>query len=193
MRFRALAASMLCASVLWPLRVLACLNSMDASTRDFTQSFWVDLGLWTMGAVFLNRVVLLDGQRPTAKHPPRPSRFQRAFFLLVSAAFVLLLAVILAGAPLLNFDAEDFARCAVSLPMLLVLVACPVVVFSLQSAFFHGPGVRLFRHRQGGALVSLLLSSFLLVTAVGVTRELFILPKLCNTPEYGDIIRNNAY
>ncbi|NVJ19643.1 hypothetical protein HUW62_00110 [Myxococcus sp. AM011] len=192
MRFRALAVSMLCASVLWPLRVLACINSMDASTRDFTQSFWVDLGLWSVGAVFLNRVVLFDAQRPTAKHPPGPSRFRRAFFLLVSAAFVLLLAVILAGAPLLNFDAEDFARCAVSLPMLLVLVASPVVLFSLQSAFFHGPGVRLFRHRQRGALASLLLSSLLLVIGVGVTREVFILPNLCHTPPH-PVFPNNTY
>lgn len=189
MRFRALAVSMLCASVLWPLRVLACINSMDSMTKDFTESFWVDLGLWTVGAVFLNRVVLFDEQRPTAK----PSGFRRAFFLLVGAAFVMLLAAIMAGAPLLKFHAEDFARCLVSPPMLLVMVAIPVVLFSLQSAFFHGPGIRLFRRRQRVALVSLLLSSFLLVTGVGVTRELFILPNLCQAPQYGVLDNHHAY
>ncbi|WP_163780271.1 hypothetical protein [Myxococcus vastator] len=160
-------------------RMLACINAMDATIRDFSQSFWVDMGLWSFGAVFLNRVILTHDLRPSTEPQPRPSMFRRAFFLLVGAAFIVLLAAILAGGPFLNFEAQDFHLCRVSRPMLLALVASPVVLFVLQSAFFQGPGRRLFRDRKRGALVSLVLSSLLLATGMGIARDVFVLPNLC--------------
>ncbi|RKG80465.1 hypothetical protein [Corallococcus terminator] len=179
---RALAPLLLCVSVLAPLRAIACFNSMDASTREFTQSFWVDLILWTLGAVFLNRVVLFNGLGTTAEERASASGLRKAFLLLVSAALVLLLATVSAGGPLLNFSSMDFARCSVSRTMLLVLVASPAVLFSLQAVVFHGPGRRLFRDRGGVALASLVLTSVLLATGLGKVRETYILPHLCEAP-----------
>ncbi len=171
MHLRALAPIVLCGSTLWPLWAIACINSMDGDTRDFSQSFWMDLSIWLFGAVFLNYVFVFKGQNPA-----QPTWLRRAFFLLVGAAFTAILAVVLAGAPLLSLNAT---LCAAKPSVLLALVLSPAVLFALQSAFFHFPGKRLFHGRERGALLTLLVSSVLLVTGLGVARDELILPKLC--------------
>ncbi|WP_338868494.1 hypothetical protein [Myxococcus stipitatus] len=176
---RALASTLVCASVLWPLQVLACINAMDGTLRGFHESFGTDLGLWTVGAVFLNRVVLFNNDGPPSQQVHKVSWARRAFFLLVSAAFILVLAAVMAGGPILTISAEDIARCSVSLPFLLALVASPALLFSLQSAFFQGPGRRLFRKTRWGALVGVVVSSLFLVIGLGMARDTYILPKLC--------------
>ncbi|RYZ44045.1 MAG: hypothetical protein EOO71_00815 [Myxococcaceae bacterium] len=182
MSSRAIAPALLCASVLWPLRALACINSMDGSIPDFTSTFWVDLGLWTLGAVFLNRTVLVSvgGSTATTSAP------RKAFLLLASAAIILMLSTFYAGAPLLSFSAYDLSYCSVSPVMLSALVASPALFFGLQAAYFHGPGRRMFGGWRRLALVSLMLTSVLLVVGLAVARQLFILPNLCQNPSFFD-------
>ncbi|QSQ17522.1 hypothetical protein [Myxococcus landrumensis] len=182
MSARALASLVVAASVLWPLQVLACINSMDSSVRGIDDSIWADVSLWTVGAVFLNQVVLFNNHGPPAKLVHRTSWARRVFFLLVSVAFILVLSAVMAGGPLLNVSAEDLARCAISPAILAVMVASPAVLFGLQSAYFQGPGLRRFRGRTRTALVSVVASSLLLATGLGVARDLFVLPKICRTP-----------
>ncbi|WP_342380005.1 hypothetical protein NVS55_10620 [Myxococcus stipitatus] len=175
---------MVSASVLWPLQVLACINSMDSSVRGIDDSIWADVGLWTVGAVFLNQVVLFNNHGPPAKLVHRTSWPRRVFFLLVSVAFVLVLSAVMAGGPLLNVSAEDLARCAINPAILAVMVASPAVLFGLQSAYFHGPGLRRFRGRTQTAIISVVASSLFLATGLGVARDLFVLPKICRTPDF---------
>ncbi|MDY7232497.1 hypothetical protein [Hyalangium rubrum] len=176
---RALVPIVLCAAATWPLRALACINAMDTSAFAFTQTLWLDLLLWTAGAVFLNRVVLVNVRGSTAEGQPSPSGFRRFFFLLVGAALILLLAAVSAAGPLLSLSARDLARCTVNRSMVLVLLAAPTVLFLLQAVIFQGWGKRLFGEKRSVALLSLVSTSVLWVMAVGLARDEVVLPKLC--------------
>lgn len=180
---RALVPGLLCVSALWPLRAFACINSMDGA-RQFDQFFLVDLFLWSTGAVFLNRVVLVNVRGSAATGQPAPAAFRRTFFMLVGAALVLLLAVVSAGGPLFDFSAEDVARCSPSLPMLLVLMAIPAALFSLHGAFFHALDGRGAGGKGWRGVVSLVLSSVVLVAGFWIARDAYILPRLCRSSTF---------
>ena len=186
MRPRALVPSILAFTVLWPLYALACINSMDASQRDFGQFFFVDLALWSGGSVFLNRVVLLNVQGPAATGQPAPSVFRRGFFLFIGAALVLLVAMVSAGGPLLDFSAQDFATCSMNGTMLLAMVAAPALLFSLHGAFFHGMGRRPSRYARWQVVLALVLTSFVFVVGLWVLRDALILPKLCRAGTFSE-------
>ncbi|NOK15729.1 hypothetical protein [Corallococcus carmarthensis] len=183
MRPRALVPPLLCALVLWPLHAIACINAMDDSYRDFSQSYWVDLIFWTVGAVFLHRVVLRNVWGPAAMGQPEPSRARRGFFLFVGVALVLLLETVSVAGPLLHFSASAISKCTVRRPLLAALVASPVLLFLLQAAFFHGPGRRLFGDKARVTLVGLVVTSVLLVLGMGMARETYLLPNLCQYPK----------
>jgi hypothetical protein len=174
---RALAPTVLCASATWPLRALACINSMESSASVSSSPLWLDLLLWTAGAVFLNRVVLVKVWAPTAEGQPRPSWFRRSFFLLVGACLVLLLAVVSAGGPLLSLSAHG--RCSATRSLVLVLMVGPAVLFALQAVLFQGLGKRLFGDKGGVALANLVVTSVLLVMGVSLVRDKMVLPQLC--------------
>ena len=178
---RALVPTVLFASAAWPLRALACYNSMDSGAFVFTRTLWLDLLVWTVGALFLNRLVLVHVWGPTAQGQPRPSWFRRSFFLLVSAALVLLLAAVSAGGPLLSLSPYELSRCSVNRSMLLVLVAGPAVLFTLQALLFRGVGNWLFGDKRGLTFMSLVSTSVLLVMGVGMARDALVLPKLCES------------
>ncbi|NOJ93701.1 hypothetical protein HMI51_12255 [Corallococcus coralloides] len=180
---RALAPILFGAPVLWPLHALACINSMDYAPKDFSQSYWADLVFWSVGAVFMNRVVLRNVWGPAVKGQPAAAR--RSFFLIVGVALLLLLEAVSVGGPLLNFSASDFSTCVMSIPNLVVLVASPVVLFLMQAAFFHGPGKRRFGDTGTRPLVALVVTSVVLVLGLGVIRENIILPYLCDNPSLG--------
>jgi hypothetical protein len=182
MLFRALAPIVLCVAATWPLRALACVNSMDSSATSFTQPLWLDLLIWTVGAVFLNSVVLENLRDPIAKDQPRPSWFRRSFFLLTGLCLVLLLATALAGGPLLSLSADDLSRCSISRSMLLVLVATPAAFFVLQAMYFQSLGKGAPGRKRSTALVSLVLTSVLLATVMSLTRDVLVLPRLCVIP-----------
>ncbi len=180
MHLRALVPIVLCTLAIWPLRALACINSMDTSAIVFSQStIWLDLLLWTAGALFMNSVVLVNVRSPAAADQPRPSWFRRIFFLLVGACLVLLLAAVSAGGPLLTLSARDMSRCAMNGSALMVLMIGPAVLFALQAVIFQGLRQRVFGSRRGAALVGLVVTSVLLVLVVGVARNEIILPELC--------------
>lgn len=176
---RALVPIVLCATTLWPLWGLACINSMGPIARDVTVPLWLDLVPWTLGAVFLNRVVLVNVRGPAAMEQPQPSWFRRAFFLLVGAAIFLVLTTLAAGWPLANLTSEDLDRCTGSRPLILALVVSPVVLLILQAAFFQGTGKRLLSDKRRVALASLVVSSVLLVMGLRFVRDAFIIPQLC--------------
>ncbi|MBN8468530.1 hypothetical protein JYJ95_18605 [Corallococcus exiguus] len=182
---RALAPILFGASVLWPLHALACINSMDYAPKDFSQSYVADLFFWSMGAVLMNRVVLRNVWGPAVKGQPAPDAARRGFFLFVGVALILLLEAVSVGGPLLNFSASDFSACVMSIPTLVVLVASPVALFLMQAAFFHGPGKRRFGDTGTRPLVALVVTSVVLVLALGVVRENLILPFLCDNPSLG--------
>lgn len=170
--------------------VLGCMNSMDNGAFIFTQSFWLDLVLWTLGAVFLNRVVLPNVRQPTVQGEPEWAR--RSFFLLVGACLVLLLALASAGAPLLGLSPERLARCQLNLSLLAVMVVGPALLFSVQALLFQGMGRRLFGDRQGRALVALLISSVLLVVVLSQAREVVVLPELCGSARGSAFFSENS-
>ncbi|WP_375745331.1 hypothetical protein NR800_11405 [Corallococcus interemptor] len=182
---RALAPLLFGAPVLWPLRALACINSMDHAPKDFSQSYGMDLLFWSVGAVFMNRVVLRNVWGPAVKGQPGPAAARKAFFVVVGVALLLLLEAVSVGGPLLNFSARDFSACVMSLPNLVVLVASPVVLFLMQAAFFHGPGKRRFGDTGTRPLVALVLTSVVLVLGLGMAREHLVLPHLCDNPSWG--------
>jgi hypothetical protein len=190
---RALVPTVLCASATWPLRALACYNSMDSSAFVFNPPLGLDLLLWTAGAVFLNHVVLVNVWAPAAEGQPRPSWFRRSFFLLVGACLVLLLATISAGGPLLSLSAQDVAKCSLNHSMVVMLVAGPAGVFTLQAVLFQGWRKRLFGDKRGVALVSLVVTSVLLVLGVGLARDAMVLPRLCEPWSAVYVDRNNEY
>ncbi|RKH89946.1 hypothetical protein D7Y21_08325 [Corallococcus sp. AB045] len=187
---RALAPILFGAPVLWPLRALACINSMDDAPKDFSQSYWAGLFVWSVGAVFMNRVILRNVWGPTVKGQPEAAR--RGFFLLVGVALLLLLEAVSVGGPLLNFSASDFSACAMRTPNLVLLVASPVVLFLMQAAFFHGPGKRRFGDTGTRPLVALVLTSVVLVLGLGMAQEHIILPNLCDNRTLG-LVDNSGY
>jgi hypothetical protein len=178
---RALIPIALCAAAMWPLHALACMNSMDASAINFTQTLWVDLPIWAVGAVFLNRVVIGNVWSPAVEGQPKPSWFRRSFFLLVGASVILVLATASAAGPLLNLTSLDLGRCAMKRDMVLMLLISPTVLFVLQALLFRRIGKRLFGDDKVVAIVSLVVTSALLVLVVGVARDNLFLPNLCST------------
>ncbi|WP_224367323.1 hypothetical protein [Hyalangium versicolor] len=183
MRLRALSPILLCASAMWPLCALACFNSMDKSLFVFTRTLWLDLVVWTLGALFLNRVVLVNVRGSTVEGQPQPSWFRRAFFLLVGAALVLLLAALSAGGPLFSLASYEMARCSLDRSMLLVLLILPAALFTLQAVLFQKLGTRLFGGQRSVAIASLVFTSVLLVLVVGMSRDAMVLPYLCKFTE----------
>ncbi|AFE05901.1 hypothetical protein COCOR_04574 [Corallococcus coralloides DSM 2259] len=182
---RALAPILFGASVLWPLHALACINSMDYAPKDFSQSYWADLFFWSVGAVFMNRVILRNIWGPAVKGQPVPPQARRAFFVVVGVALLLLLEAVSVGGPLLNFSATDFSECRMSITNLVMLVASPLVLFLLQAAFFHGPGKRRFGDTGKRPIVALVVTSVVLVLGLGMVREYIILPYLCDNTSLG--------
>lgn len=178
---RALAPVVLCASATWALPALACINSMDDSGIVFKQTIGLDLLLWPAGAVFMNRVVLVNVWAPIAEEQPGPSWFRRLFFLLVGACLVLLLAAFSAGGPLLGLSAQDLAKCSVDPAMVLMLAAIPMVLFALQAVVFQRVVPRWFGGKGSVALVSLVLTSVLLVLVAAGARDVVVLPDLCQS------------
>ncbi|WP_223633216.1 hypothetical protein [Corallococcus sp. EGB] len=182
---RALAPTVLCALILWPLSVLAFVNSTDLIARDVTMSPWADLIPWTAGAVFLNYVVLVNVLGPTAMEQPKPSWSRQAFFLLVGAAVLLVVTTISAGGPLSDLNSEDYDRCTGSPLLMVALVASPPVLLILQAMFFRSVGSRLLGDRRRIALASLMVSSLLLVLGLRTARDSFIIPNLCPVATLG--------
>ncbi len=154
---------------------------MESSEISFTQPLWVDLLFWSAGAVFLNRVVLVKLWGPTAEGQAGPSLLLRYFFLLVFGAVVVLLAMIVAGGPLLSRSSAGFSTCWVNHSVLVVLVLCPVVLFTLQAALFHGWANRSAGKKGVAVLVSLVATSAVLVFVMAVTRDTVFLPELCRS------------
>jgi hypothetical protein len=171
---RALVPVVFCIAATWSLSAFACINSMESVTVVTGNVFWLDAFVWPVGAVFLNRIVLVNLRGSAAQDPSRPPRAQRFFFLLVGACLMLVLVSVWAGGPLLNLSSQDLSGCIVSRPMLVVLMASPAVFFGLQSVLFKWVG------GDGRvALVGLVLSSLLLAVMVDVARQEIFLPKLC--------------
>jgi hypothetical protein len=175
---RALTSLVLCAAATWPLRALACGNSMDYPTIISGQTFGLDLILWTVGAVFLNSVVLVNVRDPAAEGEPSPSRFRRSFFLIVGTCLVLLFAVVSAGGLLLSLSAIDLSRCTLNRSMLLMLVASPTFFFVLQTVLIQGVGKRWLGDKWGvGALVGLVVTAVVLSTVVDLIRQSIVLDR----------------
>lgn len=177
---RALVRVVLFASALWPLHALACINSMDSSAVFTSNTVWVDLFLWTLGAVFMNRVVIANVWGPDTASPAGASRARRFFFLLVGVCLVLLLATVTAGGPILNLSANDMSECFTNRSMLWVLMASPAVVFVLQTVLFQKWGQKLFGGDRKVALATLVATSLVLAGGVDLAREWVILPELCS-------------
>jgi len=175
---RALGSLVLCAAVSWPLRALACMNSMETSSILSHQTVWLDLFLWTVGAVFLNRVVLVEVRAPAAEGQPPPPLASRFFFLLVGACVVLLLVAASAAGPLLSLGAHKMSECLKNHSVLLVLLASPAVVFVLQTVLFQKMGQWLFGGDSKVALVTLVLTSVVLSLGVDWARDA-IAPLAC--------------
>jgi hypothetical protein len=172
---RALALLVLCAAATWPLRALACGNSMDVPTIVSGQTFWFDLILWSMGAVYLNGVVLVNVRAPAAEEEP-PSRFRRHFFLIVGTCLVLVFAVVSGGGMLLGLSALDLSRCAMNRSMLLMLVASPTFFFVLQTVLFQGVVKRRLGDKWGvGAIVGLVVTAVVMAAVVDLIREGIVL------------------
>ncbi|PTL81594.1 hypothetical protein [Vitiosangium sp. GDMCC 1.1324] len=176
---RALVLVVLFASALWPLHALACSNSMDSSAIFTSNTFWLDLFLWTMGAVFLNRVVIANVWGPATASPAGSSWARRFFFLLVGACLLLLLATVTAGGPVLNLSAHAMSECLTNRSMLWVLMASPTVVFVLQAVLFRKWDQKLFDGDRTVALAALVFTSVVLAGGVDLARELVVLPALC--------------
>jgi hypothetical protein len=192
---RALAPVVLCASAFWPLRALACMNSMDSSavfldSRSIFPSFtvWTDVFVWAVGAVFLNRVVFVNVRAPVTpdgQPAPAPAPFRKAFFLLVGACLVLVLAAVSAGGPLLNLSAQhDMSKCAMNGVLLLLLAASPMGAFLLHSALFQRVSQWLFGGDKTVTIVTLVVSSVVLSLGVDFVRAWLFVPSLC-----GDALR----
>lgn len=164
--------------------MLACMNSMDHGAFVFTQTFWLDLFLWTTGALLLNGVVLTQVRGGNVPGEPAPSWFRRSFFLLVAACLVLLLAVVSAGAPLLGIHPEVLAQCTLDVDLLALLVVGPALLFSGQAVLFQGLRQPVFGQRRGLSLVVLSLASVLLVVVASEVRA-SALPQLCGSPRGG--------
>ncbi|NBD09929.1 hypothetical protein [Corallococcus silvisoli] len=180
MTSRALVSLVFCASVFWPLQVLACGNSVDPAEVLFTPVFWVEMVVWIVAAAFFNRVVLVNVQGATAMGQPGLSGFRRTYFVLVGAAVVFLLAAGSTIVPFLNVHGNDIAYCSIRGVVLLSLAVTPVALFALQAAFLHGLGKR----RSGGTglrptLLGVALSSVVFVGGFGLFREELILPLIC--------------
>ena len=181
---RALILVVLCASALWPLQALACANSMDedGSRAVFTlKTMGIDLFLWTLSAVFLNRVVLTNVWSPATASPAGSSWARRFFFLLVGACLLLLLATVTAGGPILDLSANGMFSCSKNRFMLWVLLASPVVVFILQAVFFHKWDQKMFGDDRMVALATLVITSAFLAVGVDVARDLVVVPQLCDS------------
>ncbi|WP_157231994.1 hypothetical protein [Hyalangium minutum] len=181
---RALVPTVLFAAVLWPLRALACINSMDASSIFTAHTVWTDLIVWTVGAVFLNQVVIANVRAPAVEGQPAPSRFRKAFFLLVGACLVLVMGVVSAGGPLLNFGEIKMSTCLFDRRFLLLMMGSPAVVFVLHSVLFQRLSRWLFSGDRLVTLVTLVVSSVLLAVGVDMVRESILLPKLCGATSY---------
>ncbi|WNG59971.1 hypothetical protein F0U59_38560 [Archangium gephyra] len=188
---RALVLVVLFASALWPLHALACSNSMDSSAVFTSNTFWLDLVLWTMGAVFLNRVVIANVWGPATASPAGASWARRFFFLLVGACLVLLLATVTAAGPVLNLSANKMSKCLTNRSMLWVLMASPAVVFVLQAVLFQKWDQKLFGGDRKAALATLVLTSVLLAGGVDLARESVVLPALCRSS--GIVFGDDAY
>ncbi|WP_224364371.1 hypothetical protein [Hyalangium versicolor] len=165
-----------CGTVLGSLPALACGNSMDAG---ISLPIGVDLVSWTVGAVFLNRVVLKNVIGPFDEEE-EPSQFRRSFFLLVGVALILLLVTITAGVPILSLSGDAVARCSMSTLLLLALVASPLVLFLLQAELFQRLNTRGFSSKSSLTLIALVITSLFLAGVVGKTRDGLILPNLCS-------------
>ncbi|MFY0579070.1 hypothetical protein ACN28S_36665 [Cystobacter fuscus] len=176
---RALVLVVLFASVLWPLHALACGNSLDSGAVFTSKTVWLDMVLWTMGAVFLNRVVIANVWGPATASPAGSSWAHRFFFLLVGACLVLLLAAVTAGGPVLNLSANKLSACLTNRSMLWVLMASPAVVFVLQAVLFQTWDQKLFDGHRTIALATLVITSMLLAGGVDLARESVVLPALC--------------
>ncbi|WP_375773153.1 hypothetical protein NR798_20430 [Archangium gephyra] len=188
---RALVLAVLFASALWPLHALACSNSMDSSAVFTSNTVWIDLILWTLGAVFLNRVVIANVWGPATASPAGSSRARRFFFLLVGACLVLLLATVSAGGPLLNLSAKAMSACLTNGFMLWVLLASPAVVFVLQAVLFQKWSQKLFGDDRTVALATLVFTSVVLSGGVDLAREWVVLPELCESS--GIVFGDDAY
>lgn len=189
---RTLVFTVLCAAALWPLRALACFNSMDTRSIFSSHAVWTDLLVWAAGAVFLNRVVLVNVLAPAAEGQPKPSTSRRAFFLLVGACLVLVLVVVLGGGPLVRLLERDMYPCLLNRPLVLVLLLSPAVVFVLQSLLFRRPSQWLFGGNKHVALVGLVVTSVALAVGVDMARESIVLPALCG-PSSHAVIDTSAY
>lgn len=185
---RAWVPVVLFASALWPLRALACMNSMDSSsvflTADSlfpTHTVGTDLFVWAVGAVFLDRIVLVNVRAPAAEQGnPASTLFRRSFFLLVGACIVLVLAAVSAGGPLLNLSAQhDLSKCSMNGVLLLLLVASPAGVFLLHSVLFQKVSRWLFGGDKTAAIVTLVVSSAVLALGVDLARAWLFVPSLC--------------
>lgn len=180
---RALVPVVFCVAVTWSLSAIACGNSMDSAPAVSGHLFWLDMLVWPVGAVFLNRVVLVNLRGPATEDPSNPSGGRRPFFLLVGVCLVLVLVSVWAGGPLLALNAQSLSGCDMSLPMLPVLLVGPAFFFVSQSVLFHRFGGGRF------ALVSLVLSSLILALMVDVARTNIVLPMLCGpewSPSFAD-------
>lgn len=170
---RALVPVVFCVAVTWSVSAIACGNSMDSPPAVSDQLFWLDMLVWPVGAVFLNRVVLVNLRRPATEDPSNPSGGRRLFFLLVGVCLMLLLVSVWAGGPILTLSARSLSGCEMSLPVLPVLLVGPAFIFVPQSVLFHRLGGGRF------AVVSLVLSSLMLSLMVDAARTDIVLPMLC--------------
>jgi hypothetical protein len=152
---------------------------MDSSAVFTAKTVWLDMVLWTMGAVFLNRVVIANVWGPATASPAGSSWARRFFFLLVGACLVLLLATVTAGGPVLNLSAKKMSACLTNRSMLWVLMASPAVVFVLQAVLFQKWGQKLFDGDRTISLATLVITSMLVAGGVDLARESVVLPALC--------------
>jgi hypothetical protein len=169
---------------------LACMNSMDRSALLFTQTFWLDLFLFTLGAVFLNRVALANVRGSTSEGEAKPTWFRRSFFLVVAACLVLLVALVSGVAPLFGLSPDQLSECTPNFSILAVLVAVPAVLLSLQALAFQTLFSRDTTWRN--ALAALVSTSLLLVLVLSVVRDRVELPQLCRSPRGAAFFQENS-
>jgi hypothetical protein len=140
---------------------------MDVGAVTFSESWPMDVLLWTVGSVILNRVVLTQLRAASGLA-------RRLFFGIVALCLVVLFATLSAAAPLLGVDPTELAGCDLDMMMFALLVATPALLFVVHAAFFQR-----FFPTGGRALVLLVSSSLALVGVTVIVRKTVVLPKLC--------------
>lgn len=166
------------------------MNSMDYGAIAVTETFGMDLLVWTVAGIFLNRVVLANVRGAAGEE--EPSGFRRSFFLAVAGCVVLLIAALSVLEPLLGVSPERLSECIVNPAMLTLLLLGPATLFSTQALVFQGFHKLVFEKRKTLGLAALVCSSVLSVLVLSRARENLV-PLMCENPRPGFYKANDGY